>query len=58
MLHWGNPLVPAINAVRAPLYSGEIAWADTIYLAVAAVVSLLFGAAVFRRLDDRIAVEL
>jgi ABC-type polysaccharide/polyol phosphate export permease len=58
VLHWGNPLVPAINAVRAPLYSGEIAWADTIYLAVAAVVSLLLGAAVFRRLDDRIAVEL
>jgi ABC-type polysaccharide/polyol phosphate export permease len=57
-LHWGNPLVPAINAVRAPLYSGNIAWGDTAYLAVAALLSLSLGAAIFRRLDDRIAVEL
>jgi ABC-type polysaccharide/polyol phosphate export permease len=58
VLHWGNPLVPAINAVRAPLYSGNVAWGDTAYLAVAAAVSLALGATVFRRLDDRIAVEL
>jgi len=57
-LHWANPFVPALNAVRAPLYSGNVAWWDTLYLAVAAVVSLVLGAAVFRRLDDRIAVEL
>jgi ABC-type polysaccharide/polyol phosphate export permease len=58
ILHWGNPLVPAINAVRAPLYSGSVDWGDTAYLAVAAVLSLLLGASIFRRLDDRIAVEL
>ncbi len=34
------------------------AWSDTLYLAVAAVVSLALGAWVFSRLDDRLAVEL
>jgi lipopolysaccharide transport system permease protein len=59
LLHWGNPLAPAINAVRAPLFWGQApALGDTIYTVAAALLSLLFGAAIFRRLDDRIAVEL
>jgi ABC-type polysaccharide/polyol phosphate export permease len=58
LLHWLNPFAPAVNAIRAPLYSGDIAVGDTIYLAVSALVSLVVGAAVFRKLDDRIAVEL
>ena len=58
LIHWGNPLTPAIEALRAPLFFGHApAVADTIYLAVAAVAALALGAFVFTRVDDRIAVE-
>jgi homopolymeric O-antigen transport system permease protein len=59
VLHWGNPLAPAINTIRATLFEATApAWGDVIYTVVAAFLSLLLGAWVFRRLDDRIAVEL
>jgi ABC-type polysaccharide/polyol phosphate export permease len=59
VLRWANPLTPSIEALRAPLWAGEWpAAGDVIYLAVAAAVSLAFGAWVFSRADDRIAVEL
>ena len=58
LIHYGNPLTPAVEAVRAPLYYGTPpAAGDVIYLAVAAVVSLALGALVFTRVDDRVAVE-
>ena len=58
LLHWGNPLTPAIEAYRAPLYAGELPpAADTLYLCVAAVVALALGALVFSSVDDRIASE-
>jgi len=58
LIHWGNPLTPAVESLRAPLYFGHApSAADAIYLAVAAVLALAAGAAVFRRVDDRIAVE-
>ena len=58
LLHWGNPMTPAIEAYRTPLYAGELPpAADTIYLCVAAVVALAVGALVFRSVDDRIASE-
>ena len=58
LLHWGNPMTPAIEAYRTPLYAGELPpAADTIYLCVAAVVALALGALVFRSVDDRIASE-
>jgi ABC-type polysaccharide/polyol phosphate export permease len=58
-LHWANPLAPAINAVRAPLFDAQApALGDVLYTVVAAAVSLSLGAAIFRKLDDRIAVEL
>jgi ABC-type polysaccharide/polyol phosphate export permease len=58
VVHWGNPLTPAIEAVRDPLFFGELPTAgDTIYLVVAAAVSLAVGALVFTRVDDRVAVE-
>lgn len=58
LIHWGNPLTPAIEALRAPLYFGHAPRAaDTIYLVVAAVAALALGAFVFTRVDDRIAVE-
>ena len=58
VVHWGNPLTPAIEAVRDPLFFGELpSVGDTVYLVVAAVVALAVGAFVFSRVDDRVAVE-
>ena len=58
LVHWGNPLTPAIEAFRDPIFFGELpAAGDVIYLVVATVVSLALGALVFSRVDDRVAVE-
>src|SRR4029079_2010566 len=39
LIHWGNPLSPAIEALRDPLFYGELPGiADTIYTVVAAFV--------------------
>jgi len=58
LIHWGNPLTPAVEAVRRPLFVGEPPHAaDAIYVACSAVVALAVGALVFRRVDDRVAVE-
>jgi lipopolysaccharide transport system permease protein len=59
ILRWGNFITPPIEAVRNPLFWGQMPRvADVVYLAVAAVVALALGAYVFNRVDDRIAVEL
>ncbi|MFN2469289.1 MAG: ABC transporter permease [Gaiellaceae bacterium] len=59
LLRWGNPITPPIEALRAPLYLGELPRAaDVAYLAAAAALALALGALVFARVDDRIAVEL
>jgi ABC-type polysaccharide/polyol phosphate export permease len=59
VLHWANPLGPAIAAVRDALWSGRAPrLADVVYLVVAAALALVLGAFVFSRVDDRIAVEL
>jgi lipopolysaccharide transport system permease protein len=58
VIHWVNPLSPAIEAVRAPLFGGTLPrWTDALYLAVACVVALGLGALVFRSVDDQIAIE-
>ena len=58
VIHWVNPLSPAIEAVRAPLFAGTLPrWTDTLYLAVACVLALGLGALVFRSVDDQIAIE-
>lgn len=58
VVHYGNPLTPAIEAVRDPLFFGRLPEAgDTVYLAVSAVLALALGAFVFSRVDDRVAVE-
>jgi ABC-type polysaccharide/polyol phosphate export permease len=58
LVHYGNFLTPAVESVRAPLFFGRApAAVDAVYLLVAAAVSLAVGAAVFRRVDDRVAVE-
>jgi lipopolysaccharide transport system permease protein len=58
LIHWGNPLSPVIEALREPLFYGDLpALGDTVYTVVAAVVALALGAFVFNRVDDQIAVE-
>jgi ABC-type polysaccharide/polyol phosphate export permease len=58
VIHWANPLSPAVEAIRAPLFLGHLPhWSDALYLVVATVVSLALGAFVFTRVDDSIAIE-
>jgi ABC-type polysaccharide/polyol phosphate export permease len=57
LLHWANPLSPAVEAVRAPLFEGTLPfWGDALYLVVACVAALALGAFVFARVDDQIAI--
>ena len=57
-IHWLNPLSPAVEAVRAPLFLGELpAWGDALYFVVACAAALALGAFVFTRVDDQIAIE-
>jgi ABC-type polysaccharide/polyol phosphate export permease len=59
VLRWGNFVSPPIYAVRDALWLGDPPRiADVVYLVVAAAVSLAAGAFLFRRLDDRMAIEL
>jgi ABC-type polysaccharide/polyol phosphate export permease len=59
VLRWGNPVTPAIEAIRAPLWEGTLPGAgDVVYLGAAALAALALGAWVFTRAEDRIAVEL
>jgi lipopolysaccharide transport system permease protein len=59
ILRWVNPLTPPLYALRAPLFYGTLpdVW-DVVYLVAEVLVALVLGAWVFRRVDDRIAVEL
>ena len=59
LLRYGNFMTPPIEALRDPLFFGRLPdVVDVVYLCLAAVVALAVGAAVFSRVDDRIAVEL
>jgi ABC-type polysaccharide/polyol phosphate export permease len=59
VLHWANFVTPGLDAIRDPLFFGELPnVGDVVYLVGAAVVSLALGAFLFRRVDDQIAVEL
>jgi ABC-type polysaccharide/polyol phosphate export permease len=59
VLRWVNPITPPLEALRAPLFYGQMpdVW-DVVYTCAAAVIALGLGAWVFSRVDDRIAVEL
>jgi lipopolysaccharide transport system permease protein len=58
LIHWGNPLSPMIEALRDPLFYGQLpSLADTLYTVIAAIVALALGAWVFNGVDDEIAVE-
>jgi lipopolysaccharide transport system permease protein len=59
VLHWVNFVTPAVDAIRDPLFFGELPRAaDVVYLCVSSVLALALGAFLFNRVDDRIAVEL
>jgi ABC-type polysaccharide/polyol phosphate export permease len=59
VLHWVNFVTPAVDAIRDPLFFGDLPRAgDVLYLCASAVVALALGAFLFSRVDDRIAVEL
>src|SRR5687768_17463897 len=54
LVHYANPLTPAIEAVRDPLFFGELpAAGDAVYLAVSALLALALGAFVFSRSEER-----
>jgi lipopolysaccharide transport system permease protein len=58
-LYYGNFMAPVVEAVRDPLFFGEVpTLGDVVYSVTAAVLALGAGALVFRRLDDRLAAEL
>jgi ABC-type polysaccharide/polyol phosphate export permease len=58
LIHWLNPVAPAVQAVRAPLFQGHLPhWTDALYLVVACAVALALGAWVFTRIDEQIAIE-
>ena len=58
VIHWANPLSPAVEAIRAPLFLGTLPrWSDALYLVLASLISLALGAFVFTRVDDQIAIE-
>jgi ABC-type polysaccharide/polyol phosphate export permease len=59
ILHWGNPATPFVESIRGPLFYGQYPGVgDVLYVVIGAAVALTIGAAVFRRLDDQLAVEL
>jgi ABC-type polysaccharide/polyol phosphate export permease len=59
VIRYANPITPPIEAIRDPLWAGQMPrLGDVVYLVVAAAVALALGAFVFTRVDDRIAVEL
>ena len=59
LLRYVNFLAPPVDAIRDPLFFGELPRAvDVVYLCVAAPLSLALGAYAFSRVDDRMAVEL
>ncbi len=59
VLYYGNPLVPIVEAIRDPLFFGELpAGTDVVYAVAAALLALALGALVFRAVDDRLVAEL
>jgi ABC-type polysaccharide/polyol phosphate export permease len=57
LLGWINPVAPFVEAVRSILYFGHSpSWGILVYCALAGLVLLALGAAVFRRLEAELAV--
>ena len=59
VLYYGNPVAPFVEAIRDPLFFGDLPEVgDVVYVVVAAVLALVVAAAVFRRVDDQLAAQL
>jgi len=57
LLSWANPVAPFIESMRSILYYGTgPGWGRMVYVLAAAVLALLAGAAVFRRMQGDLAV--
>jgi homopolymeric O-antigen transport system permease protein len=58
-LYYGNPVAPFVEAIRDPLFFGQLpAVGDVVYLLVAAAAALVIAGLVFRRVDDQLAAQL
>jgi lipopolysaccharide transport system permease protein len=58
-LYYGNPVAPFVEAIRDPLFFGELpTLGDVGYVVTAAFVALLVASLVFRRVDDQLAAQL
>jgi lipopolysaccharide transport system permease protein len=58
-LYYGNPVAPFVEAIRDPLFFGEMpTLGDVTYVVAAATIALLVASLVFRRVDDQLAAQL
>jgi lipopolysaccharide transport system permease protein len=58
-LYYGNVIAPFVEAIRDPLFFGQLPRAtDVVYMSVAALAALAVAAFVFRRVDDQLAAQL
>jgi ABC-type polysaccharide/polyol phosphate export permease len=59
VIHWGNPVTPMVEAVRAPLFYGTYpSLGELAYSVLVALAALALGAFVFHRVDDELAIQL
>jgi lipopolysaccharide transport system permease protein len=59
LLYYGNPVAPFVEAIRDPLFFGQLPQlSDVVYVFAVALGSLLAAAFVFRRIDDQLAAQL
>jgi ABC-type polysaccharide/polyol phosphate export permease len=59
ILYWGNPVAPFVEAIRDPLFWGELPQlGDVIYIIGVAAAGLVIASLVFRRVDDQLAAQL
>ena len=59
VLYYGNVVAPFVEAIRDPLFFGQLPHlSDVIYVFGVATASLLVASFVFRRVDDQLAVQL
>jgi ABC-type polysaccharide/polyol phosphate export permease len=59
VLYWGNFVSPFVRSIRDPIFYGQLPrLVDVAYCCVAAVLALLVGMFVYRRMDDQIAAQL
>jgi lipopolysaccharide transport system permease protein len=59
VLYYGNIVAPFIEAIRDPLFFGNLPHlSDVVYVFVAAIVVMVVAAFLFRRIDDQLAAQL